>query len=109
MIGSALAHSLVARGDEVVILTRREARSPSEMTWDPSRGIPDVGRLEGLDALFNLSGAPIGDRPWTRARRKVLWETRIDATDVLLKSLGKLTRPPRVFIGAGGLGRFGDR
>jgi uncharacterized protein (TIGR01777 family) len=77
--------------------------------WDPARGIPNLAALEGIDTVVNLTGAPIADRPWTKARRKVLWESRIDATETLIAALATLSSPPRVFLGSGGLGYFGDR
>ncbi len=109
MIGTALAETLRGRGDEVLIVTRRSPRSEHEIQWDPTRRVHAIERLEGLDALFNLAGAPIATRPWTKARRKVLWDSRIQATEVLIESLARLDSPPKVYIGVGGLGIFGDR
>jgi len=76
--------------------------------WDASKGIQGLSRLEGLDGVFNLTGAPIADRPWTKKRREILFDSRILATEVILDSLSQLERPPGFFIGAGGLGLFGD-
>ena len=109
MIGTALADALRERGDEVLIITRRTPLSEGEVQWDPTRGVQDIGRLEGLDAIFNLAGAPIATRPWTRARRRVLWQSRVEATEVLIESLSRLDRPPKVYVGVGGLGIFGDQ
>ncbi len=109
MIGSWLAGALRERGAEVLILTRQKARKPDHVRWDPRRKIHDLARLEGCDVLFHLSAAPLADRPWTKARRAVLWESRVDATATLLRSLGELSSPPKVFIGAGGRGIYGDR
>ncbi len=108
-IGSWLAHVLRARGDEVWIVTRRLPRSEHEVQWDPTRGIHERGRLEGLDAIFNLAGAHIADRPWTRRRRQILVESRVNATEVLLESLARLDAPPRAYVGVGHIGLFGDR
>lgn len=109
LIGTALARILRERGDDVLILTRRPPTDPSFVQWDPARGPMEPQRLAGLDAVVNLAGAPIADRPWTRARRKELRASRIDATETLIRSLEKLPSPPRVFLGVGGIGRFGDR
>jgi uncharacterized protein (TIGR01777 family) len=109
MIGTLLAQALRARGDEVRIVTRRLPKTGEEVRWDPVRGEIEVGKLEGIDGVVNLAGAPIADRPWTRARRKVLWESRIDATKMLIDSLRAAKIRPRVWVGAGGLGRFGSR
>lgn len=109
MIGQWLAEALRARGDHVVILTRRSPRSADELQWDPNRGIQQLSRLEGLRGVFNLTGARIADRPWTRARREVLMGSRVGATEVLLDSLSRLETPPDVYVGVGHIGLFGDR
>lgn len=109
MLGTHLASSLRSRGDEVAILTRRQPKDEHEIQWDTSKGIQGLSRVEGLDAFFNLTGAPIADRPWTRSRRALLRDSRIAATEIVLASLARLERPPPVYVGAGGLGLFGDR
>ncbi len=108
MIGTAVRRALLARGDDVLLLTRGPP-GEGKLQWDPTRGIPAIADLEGLDAVLNLAGAPIADRPWTKARRKVLWESRVDATNTLVAALASLASPPPVFVGTGGLGYFGDR
>jgi uncharacterized protein (TIGR01777 family) len=108
MIGTHLARALRERGDEVWILTRGEPTEDHMLQWDLGKGVQGVAQLEGLDGVFNLTGAPIADRPWTRKRRAVLRESRIEATEVILDSLATLSAPPKFFVGAGGLGVFGD-
>ena len=109
MIGGWITRALRARGDEVIILTRQSTRAPGHVQWDPRKGVQDSAQLEGLDACVHLTGAPIASRPWTAARRKELWESRVDATAVLLEVLSNLSAPPSVYVGAGGLGFYGDR
>ncbi|MEQ1507791.1 MAG: NAD-dependent epimerase/dehydratase family protein, partial [Myxococcota bacterium] len=109
MIGSWLANTLRARGDEVLVVTRRSPRSPDEVQWDPAKGVLSPRLLDGLTGVFDLAGAPLADRPWTKQRRKVLEDSRIRAAEVLVESLATLDRPPSVFVGVGGLGIFGDR
>jgi hypothetical protein len=109
MIGTWLAHTLRARGDDVYILTRGKPVFGGELQWNPLKNIPKVEVLEGMDAVVHLAGAPIADRPWTKARRTVLRDSRIQCTKILLRELSRLKSPPKHFIGCGGLGRFGDR
>ncbi len=109
MIGTHLAEVLRGRGDEVWIVTRRSPRDDHELRWDPARGVQGVHALEGLDGVFNLVGEHLADRPWTKARRKLLYDSRVRATETLLGSLQELDAPPRVFVGVGSLGIFGDR
>ena len=109
MIGSWLAQALRERGDEVLILTRGKPRHPGQIRWDLRKGIHGVERLAGTEAVVNLTGAPLADRPWTRSRRTTLWESRVDATRVVLEGLSDLATPPAVYVGAGSLGIYGDR
>lgn len=109
MIGRALAALLRARGDEVLVLTRQWAKGPHELRFDASRGVHDPQRLAGVEALVNLTGAPIAMRPWTRARRQELWDSRVVATRALVSSLRRAGAPLRVVVGPSVLGRFGDR
>lgn len=109
MIGTALAEALRSRGDEVRIVTRGQPRTAEHVRWDPAKGVFDEHGLEGVNAVVNLAGAPIADRPWTRARREVLRQSRVDSTQLLIAGLARLPQPPKVFVGCGGLGRFGNR
>ncbi|KIM10163.1 MAG: hypothetical protein KU37_11825 [Sulfuricurvum sp. PC08-66] len=45
-------------------------------------------KLQGVDVLINLAGAPISKR-WSSAYQKVLWESRIETTRALVKALGR--------------------
>lgn len=109
MIGTALTAALTARGDRVTVLTRRPASHTDLVRWDPVRGVAKVRRLEGLDALVNLTGAPLATRPWTSPRRRILVDSRVAATEAIVGSLARLEAPPRTVVGVGLLGIYGDR
>ena len=47
-------------------------------------------------------------RPWTRRRRRVLRESRVESTAVLLQALGGLNVGPQSFIGVSATGYYGD-
>ncbi len=117
LIGSALSRHLRDRGDDVVVMSRTssgraQAGGAEFLVLDPVREAIPAGtlrRLEGLDALVNLAGAPLAARPWTPARRKVLLESRVTYTEALLRGLSRLDRPPSAYVGVSNLGLFGDR
>ncbi len=111
MIGTWLGNTLRDRGDEVVVVSRAgpDDEADDRLVWTMSRGIHDVRRLEGFDAVVNLTGAPIADRPWTKMRRRTLHDSRVAATGVILESLARLEARPRIYLGAGHLGIYGDR
>ena len=68
-LGQALASVLVARGDDVVILSRGEARPVEDtrtVVWDGQSIGPSVSALEGADALVHLNGRRVDMRAGTR-------------------------------------------
>ena len=79
LIGTALSSTLRSAGHDVGTLVRRPPAAPSEFQWNPAEGSIDDTALKGADAVINLSGAGIGDRPWTRSRINELRSSRLGA------------------------------
>ena len=103
-IGSALVDALRARGDTVRVLNR----SGSMDLWNPAEGTLDPALIDGADAVVNLSGAGIGDKRWTDARKKVIVDSRVDATSLLARTIASVDDKPGVFISASAIGYYGD-
>jgi uncharacterized protein len=110
LVGTALGQALRENGHEVGQLVRPGGTPRTgDVRWDPASGSLDVAAMEGADAVVCLSGAGIGDGRWTPERKKVLRSSRVDVTRLLVESLGKMKRKPRVFVGASAIGYYGDR
>ena len=74
--GSAVCDALLARGDEVVGLTRDPARARDNPTvnwhgWNPATERPPASALEGVDGVVNLLGEPINQRWTDDAKRRI--------------------------------------
>ena len=95
-------------GHDVVSLVRGNPASASEVRWDPAAGELDPQALAGADAVVNLSGAGIGDRPWTRKRVEELFSSRICSTRTLTQAMRQLDSPPAAFISQSGSNYYGD-
>lgn len=108
LIGSALSSYLQDRGDEVIRLVRRPARSASEVTWDPARHELDPAALKGVTAVVHLSGAGIADKRWTAAYKKTLLTSRTDTTSTLADAIASSSEPIRLVSGSA-IGFYGDR
>src|SRR5690606_38537385 len=80
LIGSALVQSLRADGHDVVRLIRREPSAPDEARWSPADGCVEAAALDGVDAVVHLAGAGVGDRPWTKAYKRRIRDSRIVGT-----------------------------
>jgi len=109
LIGGALVPALRAAGHEVVRLVRHAPLDPSEIFWDPGARSLDATRLEGVDAIVNLSGENIAARRWSAAQRERILRSRVDATFTLVTAIAKLARKPAVLISASATGFYGDR
>src|SRR3712207_5956986 len=108
LLGTSMSETFRKAGHNVVSLVRREPASADEISWDPAAGRLDPGALSGADAVVNLSGAGIGDRPWTRKRVEELFSSRVGPTQTLANAMQQLEAPPAVFISQSGSGYYGD-
>lgn len=110
MVGSALVPALEAAGHRVVRLVRDEPALPgTAVTWDPTAGRLDPASLSGMEAVVNLNGSNIGEGRWTERRKQELRSSRLRPTELLVKTIGRLEPPPRVFVNASAVGYYGDR
>lgn len=110
LVGSALVRHLSARGEDVLQLVRNAAREGArDVLWNPSKGIEDAGKLEGLDAVIHLAGEPIAEGRWTEDKKRRIRESRVQGTKVLSEALAGLTRKPSVFLSASAIGYYGSR
>jgi hypothetical protein len=89
---------------------RKESRSDLRpIRWDPVKGELDRQGANGADAVVHLAGASIASGRWTAARKKILRESRVEATRNLVTSLLQLDQRPRVLVAASAVGYYGDR
>jgi uncharacterized protein (TIGR01777 family) len=106
-LGRALCAAL-ERSGATVHRYSRSAR-PGFASWDPASGEIESEPLEAADAVVNLSGEDIAAARWTAHRKKVLRDSRIGSTQLLVQTLGKLKQPPKVLINASAVGFYGHR
>lgn len=106
LIGTALVAHLRAGDHDVLRLVRRTPAAPDERGWDPPSGRIDPGTFDGVDAVINLGGVGIGDRPWTGARRQAVRDSRIVPTEVLAAAVADHHVP--AFLSGSATGYYGD-
>ena len=114
MLGSAVCDALLARGDEVVGLTRDPDRARSSNptvawhAWRPTTERPPEAALDGIDGLVNLIGEEINQRLTDEAKVRIR-ESRILGTRNLLEGIEASPTEPSVFVGQSAIGYYGDR
>jgi len=114
MIGSAVCDALLARGDEVVGLSRDPERARgtnptvSWHPWRPADERPPAAALEGVDAVVNLVGENINQR-LTPAAKERIRASRVRATKNLVDAMLAADAPPKVLVSQIAVGYYGDR
>ena len=89
LIGSSLKEDLLSN-HEVECFGREAFYSPNKL----------LSYLKGSDLVIQLSGSTIAKR-WTKKHLKEVWESRVDANNMLAKAIKLLTKKPRVICASG--------
>ena len=113
-IGRPLCASLTQEGHRVTLLTRRKEEAQRScgstvmvVEWNGKEAGAWEHSLEGADAVISLAGAPIADARWTDARKRLLIESRVLTTRLLVEALSRRSFKPRTLISASGIGYYG--
>ncbi len=96
-IGQLLTRALLARGDDVVVLTRSGASAARTVPWDARTVGPWASELDGADVVINLAGRSVNCR-YTRANLDAMLSSRVESTRAVGQALAAVARPPRVWL-----------
>jgi len=113
-IGSALCDALLARGDEVVGLTRDPGRAGDARpavawhAWEPTLERPAPEAFAGVEGVVNLLGERI-DQRWSEEAKQRIMESRRTGTHNLVQAIEGLEGKPKVLVSQSAVGYYGDR
>ena len=109
LIGRGLCAYWHEQGHRLTVWSREPAKV-AHLCGASVRGIARLEDLDGeqLDAVVNLAGAPIADRPWSRKRKALLWASRVELTEQLLAWLERREQRPAVLLSGSAVGWYGD-
>jgi uncharacterized protein len=112
-LGQAISQALLARGDEVRVLSRDPARVRARLPaaveiveGDPTVAGPWQSQASGCDAVINLAGEPLGGQRWDARFRQIAMDSRVDATRFLVEAIASAVRRPRVLVSASGVDAY---
>lgn len=106
MIAAHTAKALQEQQYEIRFLTREPSRS-NEFKWDVANRYIDEKALEGVSYIIHLAGSKLNDgTPLTDERKKLVWNTRVGASMLLLDTIKAKNIRLKAFISASALGYY---
>ena len=109
VLGRALLPFLTTGGHRVWTLVRRRPDpDKQEIQWDPMAGTIDRQALPELDAVIHLAGEYIGLNRWTAEKKQRVIDSRVQGTNLLVRTLAAMPVPPKVFLSASAVGYYGN-
>ncbi|MDI2587123.1 TIGR01777 family oxidoreductase [Psychrobacillus sp. NEAU-3TGS] len=107
-VGRVVTQLLVEKGHEVYILSRSVNKRSDNVTyikWLTNDATPE-NDLTGIDAFINLAGESINNGRWTSAQKKKIYNSRMQATEEVLRIIKTLKQKPKVLINASAIGIY---
>jgi uncharacterized protein len=106
-LGVPLVRALLARGDDVAVLTRDPAHVEAgrAVAWSG----PWQEEVASADAIVNLAGENVGGGRWTDGRKRRIVESRLRVTQSLIDALKTEPGRKRVLVSASAIGFYGVR
>lgn len=107
-LAQRVKHLLLEKGYNVITLTtnKKKANGKDIFHWNVSKKIVDPKALVDCSHIVHLSGYSIM-KPWTTANKKLMYESRIDAAQLLYYSCKDLGVKPKTVISASAMGYYG--
>ncbi len=106
-LGRALTQSLQREGKRVTWVSRQHDLQPEGV---------DVISYEQLQmtnksfaVIINLAGAGIADRHWSKARKSVLYDSRLKPTQAILDYMARVKNKPQLFVSSSAIGWYSSR
>lgn len=115
-VGKALVRKLISKGYEVNLLTRDPRKvesifgeSVKGYHWDVSAELIDTDSLKDISIIFHLAGESIADGRWTDSKKRRILESRINSTQLLLKTIDENNFKVDTIVSSAAIGIYGDR
>ena len=108
MVGSRLSELLTEKGFHVTHLSRNpKGKEYTSFHWDIKNQEIDEEAIKSADAIVHLAGAGVADKRWDDARKKEIYNSRIDSTKLLFEKVKELKPDLKYFLSASAIGYYG--
>ncbi|TFE01240.1 TIGR01777 family oxidoreductase [Jeotgalibacillus sp. R-1-5s-1] len=107
--GRSLTRLLTDEGHKVFILTRNPDKpakaNVTYVKWLADGAKPEEG-LPEIHAIVNLAGESINNGRWNEEQKQKIYDSRMEATDEILRIIRSMDQPPSVLINASAIGCY---
>ncbi|NNK93107.1 MAG: TIGR01777 family protein, partial [Desulfobacterales bacterium] len=108
LVGSALVEFLHNKGHSIFSLQRNKTTSRSRF-WNFERIASSDASAAHFDAVIHLAGENIATGRWTRRKKELILNSRVEGTRELAEYCAALPQKPKVFISASAIGFYGNQ
>jgi uncharacterized protein (TIGR01777 family) len=111
MVGQALTSYLLARGYQVIILSRSVKKSNQQHLsyafWDIDKQFIDSSAINAADIIVHLAGESVANKRWTAKRKQEIIDSRVKSGALLVKALNENKHKVKTVIAASAIGWYG--
>jgi len=107
-VGQKLTEVLLNQGHDITILSRKSLENTEHISyvkWLQQDTVPEE-EIGHADVFINLAGISINDGRWTAEHQKQIYDSRMTATDELLRIIKKLPEKPSLLLNASAIGIY---
>jgi len=111
LIGSALKKALTQKSYDIIILSRKSQSSRekniSYSVWDVNNQTIDEQVVKKADYIVHVAGANVGEKRWTKKRKKEIIDSRVKSAELIAKALWQIPNNVKAVISSSAIGYYG--
>lgn len=109
LVGKALTQKLLEKGYSVNWLSHSGKKIPNVQSfkWNFKEEFIEEKAFEGVSYIIHLAGAGIAEKPWSKAYKNLIADSRIKTSQLLFDCVKRLQVPLKAFISASAIGYYG--
>jgi uncharacterized protein (TIGR01777 family) len=110
LLGKHLCRKLIEKGYKPTILTRNPdyKSNITNYYWDPDKKEINNEAISSADYIIHLAGVNIGEKRWTKRRKRLIADSRILTGELLFNKIKESDKKPKAFISISGTGYYGS-
>jgi len=109
LVGKHLYWKLINKGYSVAVLSRTKIKNADVKTyyWDLEKNEIEKEAIETADYIIHLAGANIGEKRWTKKRKKIILESRVKTAQLIFNAVKENKKKLTAYISASAVGYYG--